>query len=492
MNTDHDVRELLERMAREPAIGPVDPEPIVRRAHRRLARTVVLGFACVALLAGVAIGGANLVLSSPTVPATPNGDLPQILRDGEVMIQNFGSGQLEALDPSTGDRRTILDCEAAAIRAEDQCGRLYGYAISADGRWLAYYLGCGGFCPPGTGLWVTNALGEKQILTEGGNGQPWAWSPQGSTLAAFGDGEGLLTIDPGTGDRTTVATRSFVSALAWSPDGTGIVYATAELSPAGNVVYATARLESVDLESGEINRAGRRRQRRHHRLVARRVADRVRRLQRWAVPHHRHEPGRIGSARPRRSRSRTKRARLVPRWHRDRVRGGARTWPPNVSRGVGDRGRRLEQHAPLPQPVLQLRLEGSGLVAGREPDRVLQATRRRTITASRWCPRFLDRRERRRHRLARADRPDRGPDVVIGTFRHALAVRSLVAAVVALRARRVHRFGSRAGRVVEPRDHDVEPERRGLGLRGPAAVRRRRVLAVRLRFGAARPLRPRG
>ena len=119
MNSDHDVRELLERMAHEPAIGPVDPEPMVRRAHRRLARTAVLGFACVALLAGVAIGGANLVLSSPTVPATPNGDLPPILRDGEVLIQNFGSGQLEALDPSTGDRRTILDCEAVAIRAED-------------------------------------------------------------------------------------------------------------------------------------------------------------------------------------------------------------------------------------------------------------------------------------------------------------------------------------------------------------------------------------
>ena len=168
MNSDHDVRELLERMAREPAIGPVDPEPMVRRAHRRLARTAVLGFACVALLAGVAIGGANLVLSSPSVPATPNGDLPQILREGEVLIQNWHGGQLEALDPSTGDRRTILDCEAEPIRFEDACGAIGDPAISADGRWIAYYTGCLSACTHATGIWVTNARGDKHQLVEGG------------------------------------------------------------------------------------------------------------------------------------------------------------------------------------------------------------------------------------------------------------------------------------------------------------------------------------
>jgi len=87
-----------------------------------------------------------------------------------------------------------------------------------------------------------NARGDKHQLTEAGTGEPWAWSPHGSTLATYVDkASGLVTIDPQMGDRTTVAGPSGgVGSLAWSPDGTEIVYAGA------------GRLESVDLESGEI------------------------------------------------------------------------------------------------------------------------------------------------------------------------------------------------------------------------------------------------
>ena len=134
MNSDHDVRELLERMAREPSIGPVDPEPMVRRAHRRLARTVVLGFACVALLAGVAIGGANLVLSSPSVPATPNGDLPPILRDGEVLIQNFGvSSRRSIRAPGIGARSWTARPIRSASRMHAAPSATPPYPPMADG-----------------------------------------------------------------------------------------------------------------------------------------------------------------------------------------------------------------------------------------------------------------------------------------------------------------------------------------------------------------------
>ena len=92
-----------------------------------------------------------------------------------------------------------------------------------------------------------NERTRGQAPTDGpradGGVELWAWSPQGSTLATYvaGEASGLVTIDPQTGDRTTVASPSGgVGGLAWSPDGTEIVYA------------ANARLESVDLESGEI------------------------------------------------------------------------------------------------------------------------------------------------------------------------------------------------------------------------------------------------
>jgi Tol biopolymer transport system component len=68
-----------------------------------------------------------------------------------------------------------------------------------------------------------------------------AWSPQGATLAVFLQGEHPegLTIDPATGQQTTIAdTGSGAVELAWSPDSTRISYAT------------ETSLHSVDLATG--------------------------------------------------------------------------------------------------------------------------------------------------------------------------------------------------------------------------------------------------
>jgi hypothetical protein len=76
VNTDHDVKAFLERMAAESAVDPVDPRPVLRRAHRRLVRTSLVGLAGLAAAIALAIGSTSLVRSEGTTPAVTGGTGP--------------------------------------------------------------------------------------------------------------------------------------------------------------------------------------------------------------------------------------------------------------------------------------------------------------------------------------------------------------------------------------------------------------------------------
>lgn len=138
---------------------------------------------------------------------------------------------LAALDPSTGESIALLD--AAADPALDR--QVKRAAASADGRWVAFELT---FCDGEgqTGLWVTDGASEpRQLTAPCASVEPsddfevdgrWAWSPTGSRLAAV-ESDQLILIDPVTGDRTELGQLpGDVTALAWSPDGTQVAYAT--------------------------------------------------------------------------------------------------------------------------------------------------------------------------------------------------------------------------------------------------------------------------
>ncbi len=269
MNTDHDVRELLERMAREPAIGPIDPEPMVRRAHRRLARTAVLGFACVALLAGVAIGGANLVLSSPSVPAdTERGSPPDPSRrrgaDPELRQRPARGGRSEhrgsAHDPGLRGRsdprrgcmrrhrrpRDIRRWPMARLRhrlwwflpARDRDlgdERTRGQAPTDGGRSVTA-LGL-----VATGLHARDVRGRRGVRAghdrpaDGGSNdgreperrgrEPWPGHPTEprSSTRRRPRTRRLESVDLESGDMTELADVGG-GAIAWSPDGSQIAF----------------------------------------------------------------------------------------------------------------------------------------------------------------------------------------------------------------------------------------------------------------------------
>ena len=73
---DTDVRDLLTRVAGEVPATPVDPEPLLRRGYRRMARTAVASAVGIAFAIVVAVAGVGLILSSaPTrTPADRGGE----------------------------------------------------------------------------------------------------------------------------------------------------------------------------------------------------------------------------------------------------------------------------------------------------------------------------------------------------------------------------------------------------------------------------------
>jgi len=68
---DTEVRDLLARVADEVPATPVDPEPLLRRGYRRMARTAVAGAVGIACAIVIAVGGVGLIRSSAptTIPA---------------------------------------------------------------------------------------------------------------------------------------------------------------------------------------------------------------------------------------------------------------------------------------------------------------------------------------------------------------------------------------------------------------------------------------
>lgn len=72
---DTDVRDLLSRVAGEVPATLVDPEPLLRRGYRRMARTAVAGALGIACAIALVVGGAGLIRSS--APTTIPGDQGQ-------------------------------------------------------------------------------------------------------------------------------------------------------------------------------------------------------------------------------------------------------------------------------------------------------------------------------------------------------------------------------------------------------------------------------
>lgn len=223
-----DERELVERAIR--ALAPEEPsfENLMRRRdQKRRNRRIVAGAVGLAIGLGVVILG-SAVLPSAIEPGPAEWPIPvriahPILREGEVVERPLDQQSLVAVDTTTGDKRQLVRCRS-------DCAAILDFAASADGGWVAYdVLTCGGLCDPvepEQGLWVAGADGPPRHV---GTPDLWSWSPTAQQLAYVEvdpSGSELFLLDPSTDVRTRIATTdTWITVLAWGPDGRSIAYA---------------------------------------------------------------------------------------------------------------------------------------------------------------------------------------------------------------------------------------------------------------------------
>jgi dipeptidyl aminopeptidase/acylaminoacyl peptidase len=241
---------VIDRASIERAAGHFQPDDgsferlARRRDRRRRNQRLAAGALGVAIMiAGVLVAASLLrsgsVPGGATADPTPAPSLPTLRRDAEVLQHACCDGGIQAVDPTTGASRLLV--EKGVTDA----------AWSPDGIRMAYELPCiptdeqTPICDTPesrqSGVWILDAGGEPRQLVsyfgagmyyEGASGYPdvgFAWSPDGSRIAFAqpGNDPGLYVADAdGSGPTFLPGTEGARAARpAWAPDGSRIAFA---------------------------------------------------------------------------------------------------------------------------------------------------------------------------------------------------------------------------------------------------------------------------
>lgn len=163
----------------------------------------------------------------------------------QVVYAWYGSGGIHVVDADGGAPRLLRAAVSRSYPGEkgEYLGELYNPVYSPDGTRIAYFDGMGDW---GHSLRVMRSDGTGiRVLREGWGAShvdDLAWSPDGSRLMfAFQEGEGGIWTIGADGSDLTQVVREGVNP-SWSPNGTRIAY---QRNESGGLLIADATGENV-------------------------------------------------------------------------------------------------------------------------------------------------------------------------------------------------------------------------------------------------------
>ena len=242
-----------ERGAIERAMQRFQPEPgivdrIYDRRHRKRRAQRIEAAALGLLLAAGVVGGAVAVSRSRSVPVQPPPSISPLPRmhNGSIDAFGIGSNGVRALDV----RAFPHGIGAFVVKCSGSCTEIFDASWSPDGNRIAFSASCGGGCgsagDPYHGVRIAvPASGSDRLILAGDGIGPLAWSPDGTRIVYASHGHmeargwiwdrtfSLWSIDVDGSDQVRLKSgiTSGLDSLTWSPDGTRIAYA------AGGSIY---------------------------------------------------------------------------------------------------------------------------------------------------------------------------------------------------------------------------------------------------------------
>jgi len=234
------IADVLERESRAVDLEPGDFERLLRRRERKQRNRRIRAGAVGVV---VALATAAVLLRSMASEHVPADRVTPPKPVGAVEVLTGGS-DLVTRDPDTGELRTIV--RAGSLPRRDRHESITSAEWSSDRKWVAFRRGDGSI---GGSLWIADSTGGalRRLAPVSGYSR-WAWSPTGDQLV-LAHGRDVTLFDAATGGQidlgTAIGTKYWgevVHVLAWSPDGSRIVY---DGGPGSGSVY------SIDVESGE-------------------------------------------------------------------------------------------------------------------------------------------------------------------------------------------------------------------------------------------------